>query len=94
MSASNDCGRIGPVIATTVLPYDLDQISTLIPYANTDAFTLTGTQKRPNAPLTLSDLDNCEGQATKTYDPHFPLPGDNYRCNPQIYFIADVHKVG
>jgi len=69
-------------------------MSTILPYGASSDMTLTGTQRRDHAPLTLSDFDNCEGQATRTYDPRGPIAGDNYRCNPQLYFYEGLKHVG
>jgi hypothetical protein len=56
--------------------------------------TLTGTQRLDYAPLTLSDFENCKKQTTATYDPRAPIAGDNYRCNPQLYFTQGLKHVG
>ncbi|KAH7127908.1 hypothetical protein B0J13DRAFT_611490 [Dactylonectria estremocensis] len=88
----NACGYLGPSTTRAIFDFDLEQISTLVPY-----FDTTATSRRSTRQLHLSDLViGC----SSTYDVSTlttianPVKEDDTRCNPSIVMPRKIKEFG
>jgi hypothetical protein len=89
--AYNDCGNLGPTATNIVFPYDLDKVSTLVPFQSGDSSTRLGTRQ-----LFLSDLaTDCPTEPpTSTDRNYFYSKNVVNRCNPRLNFPGDIKYWG
>ncbi|KAH6967729.1 hypothetical protein BKA56DRAFT_170524 [Ilyonectria sp. MPI-CAGE-AT-0026] len=88
----NACGTLGPTASRAIFGFDLDQVSTIVPY-----FDTTATYRRSTRQLYLSDLvTDCEASydiSTLTTMRH-PIKEDDTRCNPSIVMPMAIKSYG
>lgn len=91
MKATDYCGNlIGPVLTSVVVSYDLDQVSTLPPFANSNEWQ---TRMGPPTQLYLSDLrTDCPLTYSEPPDNHNVYGDPNYDpgCNPVIEYKTEL----
>ncbi|KAH8680373.1 hypothetical protein BGZ61DRAFT_551219 [Ilyonectria robusta] len=88
----NACGTLGPTASRAIFGFDLDEVSTIVPY-----FDTTATYRRSTRQLYLSDLvTDCEASydiSTLTTMRH-PIKEDDTRCNPSIVMPMAIKSYG
>jgi hypothetical protein len=91
MKATDYCGNlIGPILTSVVVGYDLDQVSTLPPFANENEWQ---TRMGPPTQLHLSDLrTDCPQAYSVPPDNHNVYGDPNYDpgCNPVIEYRTEL----
>lgn len=78
--ASNECGQVGPTATNMVFPFDLTDVSTIVP-----ATTVQTAGRLETRQLYLSDLAyDCPASATTTYTGYYFQKNEVNRCNPRL----------
>ncbi|KAI8680823.1 hypothetical protein LRP88_04402 [Fusarium phalaenopsidis] len=89
----NECGPLGPSTSRAIFGFDLDQVSTLVPYSNSED---TAT-RRSTRQLYLSDLGiDCDGNYNRSHlaTQMAPVKDDDTRCNPFLAVPIDAKRWG
>ncbi|KAJ4240455.1 hypothetical protein NW757_012420 [Fusarium falciforme] len=89
----NECGPLGPSTSRAIFGFDLDQVSTLVPYSNSEDTTA----RRSTRQLYLSDLGiDCDGNYNRSHlaTQIAPVKDDDTRCNPFLAVPIDAKRWG
>ncbi|KAJ4189949.1 hypothetical protein NW767_011447 [Fusarium falciforme] len=89
----NECGPLGPSTSRAIFGFDLDQVSTLVPYSNSEDTTT----RRSTRQLYLSDLGiDCDGNYNRSHlaTQIAPVKDDDTRCNPFLAVPIDAKRWG
>ncbi|KAM6536068.1 hypothetical protein FALCPG4_005589 [Fusarium falciforme] len=89
----NECGPLGPSTSRAIFGFDLDQVSTLVPYSNSEDTTT----RRSTRQLYLSDLGiDCDGNYNRSHlaTQIAPVKDDDTRCNPFLAIPIDAKRWG
>lgn len=91
--ATNPCGPLWKSVSRTILDFRLDQVSTLVPYSNSQDTT----ERRSTRQLYLNDLGiDCDGNYNRSHlaTQRAPVHGEDTRCNPFLSFQMDIKRLG
>ncbi|RSM13835.1 hypothetical protein CDV31_005705 [Fusarium ambrosium] len=89
----NECGPLGPSTSRAIFGFDLDQVSTLVPYSNSQDTTT----RRETRQLYLSDLGiDCDGNYNRSHlaTQIAPVKDDDTRCNPFLAVPIEAKRWG
>ncbi|RSL72554.1 hypothetical protein CEP53_001054 [Fusarium sp. AF-6] len=89
----NECGPLGPSTSRAIFGFDLDQVSTLVPYSNSQDTTA----RRETRQLYLSDLGiDCDGNYNRSHlaTQIAPVKDDDTRCNPFLAVPIEAKRWG